>query len=141
MAKKEGNSLFDFIKVLFENPKSYKKISNYDKAKFFFMTNRFMSIMYPMQANAFNNIKITQSVVLDYWQKNMTNIYNKVPKWIFVKGSKKQQTEKTKKLPSEEAIEYYLRRTNYTRRQLDDSYAIFGDSAYDPIRRIEKNME
>lgn len=133
--------LFDFIRILFEKTQEYKALSRYDRAKFFFMTNRFMSIMYPVQADAFNHTKMPQAEVIDYWQKNMANVYTKVPNWIYAKGAKKSSAEKAKKLPAKEAIKFYLERTKFTKRQLDDAYQLFGESVYDPIRRIEKSME
>ena len=39
--------LFEFIKVLFEDREQYAELARYDKAKQFFMLNRFMSIQYP----------------------------------------------------------------------------------------------
>ena len=132
--------LFDFIRIFFEDPKEFKELSRYDKAKQFFMLNRFMSIMYPGQANMLNHIKISQAGVVDFWQRNMTNVYTKVPNWIFAKGQKKASGDKTKsmKLPDKSMITKYLILNRLSQRDLDDAYVLYGDSAYDPIRRMEK---
>lgn len=128
--------LFPFIKILFENPSEYAKLKSYEKSKFFFMTNRFLSIHYPIQANQFNNIHVETDRVLDYWQKNLQSICKgNVPGWIYTK-TKKVKEEKTK-IPSEEAIRFYLEKKNYSRKQLDQSLKMFGASTYDPIFEIE----
>ena len=50
--------LFDYIKVLFGKDPQWEKLKGYDKSKNSFMTNRFMSIKFPIQANMFNALKI-----------------------------------------------------------------------------------
>lgn len=132
--------LFDFIRIFFEDPKEFNELSRYDKAKQFFMLNRFMSIMYPGQANMLNHIRIPQAGVVDFWQRNMTNVYTKVPNWIFAKGQKKASAAKTKslKLPEKAMITKYLTLNKLSQRDLDDAHALYGDSVYEPIIRMEK---
>lgn len=132
--------LFDFIRVLFERPAEYAKLSRYEKSKHFFMTNRFMSISYPQVASAFNHIRIPQPEVMDYWHTSLTKIFQKVPGWIYVKTSKKGKKEKIV-MPSKEAIEYYLGKMSLSRRDLDDALKMFGESVLDPIHKIDKLME
>ena len=55
--------LFDYIKVLFGKDVNWDKVSNYDKSKNSFMTNRFMSIKFPIQANMFNTLKIDNKLL------------------------------------------------------------------------------
>lgn len=134
--------LFDFIRVLFEDKKQYAEMSRYDKSKQFFMLNRFMSIQYPGQANMLNHIRIPQAGAVDYWHRNMTNVYTRVPNWIFTKGQKKSAAEKTKvaKMPEKAVIQRYLTLHKISHRDLNDAYLMYGDSVYDPIRRMEKVM-
>ena len=131
--------LKDFIKIIFEKPEEYKNVRNTEKAKFFFMLQRFTSIQYPIQAQAFNHIKISQAEVADYWQQSMTKLYTKTPSWIYTK-TKKSEKKKKSEIPSEEYINYYLEKTKMSKRELDDAVKLFGDQAYDPIRRIESIM-
>jgi hypothetical protein len=135
--------LFDFIRILFEDPVQYKELSSYDKQRNFFMTNRLMSIQYPVQANALNNIKISQAPALDYWHNNMSNVYTQVPNWVFAKGQKKAESDKKQKstkLPSKPAIKEYTKSMKITNRELEDAFILFGDAVYDPIRKLEKVM-
>jgi len=135
--------LFEFIRVLFEDKKDYAELGKYDKAKQFFMLNRFMSIQYPGQANMLNHIRIPQAAAVDYWQRNMTNVYTKVPNWIFTKGQKKAAASKVKvvKLPEKATIQRYLTLHKISQRDLNEAYEMYGDSVYDPIRRMEKVMK
>jgi hypothetical protein len=129
--------LFDFVNSLFSKEK-YSKIKNVEKPKHFFMTQRFMSIKYPVVANEFNIIGISYTVILDYWHKQMSNIYTTPPNWMYVK-TKKAKEEKALKnnIPSEDAIEIYLKKTGYTRQELNDAISFFGDVTYDPIRKLD----
>ena len=131
--------LKDFLKALIERPDEYQKLRSTDKSKFFFMTQRFMSIAFPLQAQAFNHIKITQAETMDYWHENLTKLYKKTPSWIFTKTKKNEKKSKSE-LPSEEAIKYYLEKTRMTRRDLDEAISLFGDEALEPIRKIEAIM-
>jgi hypothetical protein len=131
--------LFDFIKVLFERPEEYAKLNRYEKAKHFFMVNRFMAISYPPVSNAFNHLKVSQSAVIDYWQMSLRKIYTKVPPWIYVKTSKKNKKEKIV-MPSKEAISEYLQKTQMSRRDLDEALRMFGPDVLKPIHRIDKLM-
>lgn len=134
--------LFDFIKVLFGNKAEYERLKDYEKNKFFFMTNRFMFISYPVQAQMFNHIKVSQARVLDYWHRNMSHVYGRVPDWIYTKTKKAAEKKTTVKVPSDEAIEMYLTRNGYSRRQLDESVKILGaESTYAPIFKIDKMLK
>lgn len=136
--------LFDFIKVLFTRGSSeYDKMKDYDKSKFFFMTNRFMGIAYPVQANMFNHIRVNQARTLDYWHRSLTHQYNGVPDWIYTKTKKAAATDAKKaKVPSDEAIQAYLSRNGYSQRQLQDAVKMIGPEAtYAPIFKLEKLMK
>ena len=134
--------LFDLIRVSFEDPKTYSTLSKMDKARHFFMFNRIMSISYPEQANILNLLKVSKSHVMDYWQKNMSKIYTKVPKWVFARGSKKSGGAKSTKLklPSKPAINMYLQRNRMSIKELEEAHGIFGDAVYDPIHKLDKLM-
>jgi hypothetical protein len=131
--------LKDFIKTLFERPEEYKDVTTSEKAKFFFMTQRFCSIAFPIQAQAFNHIRIPQSETMDYWQESMSKLYKKTPGWIYTKTKKTDKKKKADR-PSDEAIEYYLFRMKMSKRELEEAINLFGDKALEPIRRIETIM-
>ena len=128
--------LKDFIKAVFEKPDEFKEITSSEKARNFFMLQRFMSINFPSQAQAFNHIRVSQSQVVDYWQDSLRKIYTKTPQWVYTKTKKSDKAKKLE-LPSEESISYYLEKTKMSRRELNEAIQIMGDSVLDPIRKIE----
>lgn len=131
--------LKDFIKILFERPEKYITLTQADKNKFFYMTQRLCSIAFPIQAQSFNHIRISQAETVDYWHESMIKLYKKTPAWVYTK-TKKQAKEKKQDLPAEEAISFYLNKMNLSKRELNDAIHILGDSVLDPIRRIESMM-
>ena len=132
--------LKDFIKILFQDKEAFENLNRNEKAKFFFMTNRIMSIAFPIQAQMFNHTRISQPHAVDYWQGQMSKLYKKTPSWVYTSSaSKRKKTEKAK-WPSDEAISFYLERTNMSRRDLKEAVDIFGSEALAPIFKIEKIM-
>lgn len=114
--------LFDFIKILFTKPNEYNKLNNYIKMKHFFMVNRFMSIQFPMEAQAFNINGISQAYVMDCWQLVATK-YGKVPGWIYTKLSKGAKN----KPPYEakpDAVEMYLSLNEISMREYKDAFKV-----------------
>jgi hypothetical protein len=84
--------LFDYIKVLFGKDEHWDKVSNYDKSRNSFMTNRFMGIKFPVQANLFNTLKTDPVGQAEAWRM-VASKFNKVPGFIYTKV-KKQPKEK-----------------------------------------------
>ena len=138
---KEANPLYGFIKYVFENHLEYSKISRSEKSKYFFMLQRLMSIAFPIQANAFNHVKVSQPEISDYWHESLSKLYSKTPGWIYTKTKKSEKKKKSIEMPSDEAVTYYLERTKMSKRELNDAIKLFGDEALEPIRRIESIMK
>lgn len=134
--------LFDLIKIIFEKPKEWYKITNQDKRGNFFMINRFMAIKYPVEANQFNHIKITPDKSIDVWQSLMSRVYSKVPGWIFTK-TKAVAVDKKKVStyePSEEVIKFYLERNKASMRDYNDAKKLMKETLYIELEKIEKNL-
>lgn len=131
----------EFLKILFEKPSEWSKVSTHDKQRFFFMTQRILSSAYPIQAQSFNLIGVNQADVMDFWQSQLTRIYKRRPDWLWGWTSKSKK-EKAAKLPSEEATARYLELTEMSRRDLLDSVSVFGfEETYAPIFRLQKTMD
>ena len=129
------NDLFEYIRIVFEDPQRYKKIKSHEKSKFFFMLNRYMSITYPMQANMFNIINVDPVAASDYWQRNMSKLFRKMPNWIYVKTAKDKTVKKN--YPSDEAIMMYITKKEMSRRDLQYTEKLYGMEVYDPILQID----
>lgn len=102
--------LFDFIDSLF-NPKKYPTNTAVDKRQSFFMTERMLSIHYPLQVEQLNVLDINKERIMDFWASYLSKSYNRKPGWIFTKvnPSTKAETKKDNfskiKQPT---IDYYL---------------------------------
>ena len=101
--------LFDYIKVLFGKDVNCDKVSNYDKSKNSFMTNRFMSIKFPIQANMFNTLKIDPVGQAESWRL-ISSKFNRVPGFIYTK---------VKKTPKQKAKEW---NPNPAAKETDSSF-------------------
>ena len=86
---------FDIIKMMFTDVASFNNLSNLILSKNFFMINRILSIMFPMQAQCFNNLNINQAEVIRTWQRFATVKlgYGRVPGFVYTKGAKASQEQ------------------------------------------------
>lgn len=119
--------LFDLIKIMFEDPKAYKKVTSGDKKKHFFMINRRMAIKYPLQADVLQHLKVDEISVVDFWQNFLTKIYKKkTPYWMFTKGIKKTKELKEKKTNiKENTIKNYAIRHGYDIKAVREALEFF----------------
>ena len=68
-------------------------VKGYDKSKNSFMTNRFMSIKFPVQANMFNALKIDPVGQAEAWRM-VASKFNRVPGFIYTKTKASKKTKK-----------------------------------------------
>ena len=102
--------IFEITKVIFEQPNRWVEVSNLDKKRYFFILNRRFSIAHPLQAQALQHLKIDPVEVMDFWFRFLSKKYDKTPFWMYIKGVKKQEEEKQKKISvSKEAMKEYMR--------------------------------
>lgn len=117
---KNKNPLFDFIEIVFKDQKKYDSLYAREKSKYFFMFNRFCSIMYPVQANLFNHIKILSSEAIDYWQSSFIKKYGgKIPSWIYTKSIKNEKN-KTEYEYKKEIIDLIKEKNQISNREIKD---------------------
>jgi len=100
--------LFDYIKVLFGKDEHWDKVTNYDKSKNSFMTNRFMSIKFPVQANLFNTLKIDPVGQAEAWRL-VSSKFNRVPGFIYTKVKKSAKQKAKEWNPNPKALELYMK--------------------------------
>lgn len=131
--------LFEFTKTLFEDPRGWSKVSKTEKKKHFFMTTRFMSIAFPLQAQALNNVKVDQPSAMDFWQEFMRTKYNRVPGWMYTKGAKKKKEEQEAKVSvSEKSVLDYARDMSLDPKSVKDALKFFGKETTKEIKKWEK---
>jgi hypothetical protein len=133
------SDLFGFINTMFSKPAEFHKTKLNDRAKHFFMINRFMSIKYPVQAGYFNHIKINPGQTVTYWQENLSKIYNKTPGWMYVKTAKAKEAKKKAEQPiSDQAIQLYCEYNKISRKDVDDALKLLGNAFEEELRNFEK---
>ena len=137
---KDPKKLFDFIDILFTDKKTFNKLKSYEKARHFFMLNRFMSIQYPVQSNFLQHLKINPVEVVNYWQTTMNKLYTRVPNWMYVK-TKKQKNNNKKYYIDEEIIKEYCKKFNYSKRQVEDAMKFFPEKMYKELKQFEKLLK
>ena len=86
--------IVDFI---FKNKDDYKKLSDEDKKKFFFIINRKLARLYPYHAQYVNKKGINEASALDIWyyffiKKRVMG----TPKWYWFKLSSTKKEKQTK---------------------------------------------
>ena len=92
--------MYDFTHIvdfIFKNKEDYKKLSDEDKDKFFFIINRKFARAYPQHSQFFNKKDINKASAMDLWyyyfiKKRVQGI----PSWYWTKKSqvKKESTIK-----------------------------------------------
>lgn len=127
-------SPFDIIKSF--HSKGWDKIKDREKSRNFFMINRIMSIQYPIQASAFNHIKIQPDRTIDWWRDSICKIYKNSPKWIFtqtIKGGKKE-VEKI----DEEVLQFIKEKYNISSREIKEIQDFYPEKFKKWIKEIKE---
>ena len=138
----DETKLFDFVKILFTKPKEYKAIKNHNKKRHHFMINRFFAIKFPANAQLFNVNGINPIAVIDSWQM-VAQRFNGVPGWIYTKTKKPKvdPKNKSKYIPSDEAIKFFMEKNEIGKREYKELEALAPDQLYATLQTIEKSMQ
>lgn len=141
--KSNAPSLFDYMNMMFQNPKEFSKLRSYEKEKNFFMMQRFFSIKHPIQAGMLNNLRINSGEAVQYWCDSLSKIYNRTPQWIWnalKEVKKKKEIEKKKLDVKESTISYYCMKNACSRRDVDDAFNIYGNKFVEELKILEKSI-
>ena len=131
--------LFDYIRVLFGKPANWDKVSNYDKSKNSFMTNRFMSIKFPVQANLFNTLKIDPVGQAEAWRL-VSSKFNRVPGFIYTKVKKSAKQKAKEWNPNPKALELYMKFNEIGEREYKEALKYNPSLIQSSIDTLEKQM-
>ena len=133
------SDLFGFINTMFSKPAEFKKVKMHERAKHFFMINRFMAIKHPVQAGYFNHLKINPGQVVTFWQENLSKMYNRTPNWMYVKTAKAKEAKKKASQPiSDEVIRLYCEHHKISRRDIEEALLLLGEPFEKELRNFEK---
>src|SRR5574344_577776 len=80
--------LFDTIRALFSDKAYVQSLTAEAARQNIFMINRRLGIMYPMQANVFNNSKVNALDEIRFWSDYLYN-GGYAPRWVYTAGASK----------------------------------------------------
>ena len=144
MAAKSGsdNPLNMLINALFSS-KEYINDITYETAKQnLFMVLRRLAIMYPLQANAFNQRKVNSLDIIRYWSDKLYT-GGRPPGWIYTKGAKASESTKSKNDISNADIKKYKEYYDINDKDFEASMKFFPDEVKGEIielRNFFKNI-
>lgn len=78
--------------IIFQNKKDWNMLTNSDKESLFFIFNRYMSKMYPKQAQAFNTKGIDKITAMDIWFQFLRSQV-RIPQWFWKGPTKKKDPD------------------------------------------------
>ena len=136
-----ASDLFEFINGMFSKPEEFKKTKMHERGRHFFMVNRLSSINFPVQAAAFNHIKINPAQAVTFWQELLSKRYNRTPSWMYVKTKKEKEKKAAALSVTEEVLQTYCEVHKISRRNLDDSIEILGDRMIDDIKKFAELLK
>ena len=94
--ERKQNVLFDTLASLFNNKEYINGLTQESIKQNYFMLNRRLAIMYPLQAQVFNRSKVNPVDVLHFWSDYLYN-GKFPPRWIYTAGAAKSQAKKDDK--------------------------------------------
>lgn len=122
----------DFI---FKQKDEYKKLSDDDKEKFFFIMNRKFARKYPKQAQFFNNKIINKSSALDIWYYFfIKQRISGIPDWYWFKMSNKKEAGLLKK----EELEFFIEFYEFRKDDLDFLTKYYPDDLKEEVKKFRK---
>lgn len=141
-SKKNEIGLFDIIKYLFTDSNKLNSVPTTILLKNAFMINRYMSIMYPQQANILQINKINQIEVIKFWSDFLKVYNNKVPGWVYTKGQKRslEETEMKKKDVSSSLIKSYCNYYNISIKDVNNALMMYYDEMVSELNDFDKNI-
>jgi len=125
-------SPFDIIKSFYNN--DWDKITERDKFQNFFMINRIFSILYPLEANFFNHIKIKSERAVDFWKFFITKKHKNFPSFIWTKTIKK---EKIKNEYKKEILDFIKEKYQISNREIEELIDFYPDEFKKFYKKIE----
>jgi len=142
--KPSKSTVWDYVNMMFSNPKEFDKILNYEKGSNFFMLQRTFAIKYPLQAAALNLNGINHGEVVNYWAQSIGPLYSKSPSWIYqafkeVKAKKQVERAKINNIPEEVILKWC--QLNYSsKREFNEILEYCGQEFLKELKVLEEIM-
>ena len=105
------------------------------------MIQRFFSIKFPANAQLFNKNGINGASVIDCWSL-VAQRFTSVPAWVYTKTKASSSTkEKSEYIPSEEAIELFIRKNEIGKREFAELKSFAKNDLYVELKKIEASIK
>jgi hypothetical protein len=124
---------------MFSDPNKYAKLSYHEKAKNFFMVQRFLSIKFPTTAQSLNRVGANPGAVVDLWQI-VASRFSKVPGWIYTKTKKAPAAVEKKWKPDSELAKIWMQRNSVGQRELDECIKYRPEEMKKLFKSLEKQI-
>ena len=136
--EKKPNVLFDTLAALFNNKEYINGLTKESIKQNSFMINRRLAIMYPLQAQVFNNSKVNPVDVLHFWSDYLYN-GKFPPRWIYTAGAAKSQAKKDdKKEITAAQIKAFCNRYGYSMKDINSALKFFPAEIIEEIKEFNK---
>ena len=136
--EKKPNVLFDTLAALFNNKEYINGLTKESIKQNSFMINRRLAIMYPLQAQVFNNSKVNPVDVLYFWSDYLYN-GKFPPRWIYTAGAAKSQAKNdNKKEITTAQIKAFCNRYGYSMKDIDSALKFFPAEIVEEIKEFNK---
>ena len=136
--EKKPNVLFDTLAALFNNKEYINGLTKESIKQNSFMMNRRLAIMYPLQAQVFNNSKVNPVDVLYFWSDYLYN-GKFPPRWIYTAGAAKSQAKNdNKKEITTAQIKAFCNRYGYSMKDIDSALKFFPKEMVEEIKEYNK---
>lgn len=136
--EKKPNVLFDTLAALFNNKEYINGLTKETIKQNSFMINRRLAIMYPLQAQVFNNSKVNPVDVLYFWRDYLYN-GKFPPRWIYTAGAAKSQAKKdTKRDVTNAQIKAFCNRYGYSLKDIESAFKFFPEEISEEIKEFNK---
>ena len=136
--EKKPNVLFDTLAALFNNKEYINGLTKESIKQNSFMINRRLAIMYPLQAQVFNNSKVNPVDVLHFWSDYLYN-GKFPPRWIYTAGAAKSQAKKDdKKEITTVQIKAFCNRYGYSMKDINSALKFFPAEIIEEIKEFNK---
>jgi hypothetical protein len=133
--------LIDFIKLLFKKD-GLNNVPNNIIKKHSFMTLRFMSIKYPVQACLMSEINADEISIAKYWNFMMVRLYNgNIPPWIYTKTAKQKKDVIDKVLEDKDIIKRFMYDNDFDENDIKFLSSMDYQGYIDELKKTESIMK
>jgi len=124
----------------FWNKTEFRKLSNYERGKEYFVINRRFAIAHPKISAYLSVVGINTGQAVLWLQLYMTNMYKSYPKFLFTTTKSNAKKEKLFS-PKKEAIDLYCKMNKCEAKDIFKAYELFPEDIENEFKDIDKILK